>query len=182
MENSRFEHSLNFHPFLLISPPVLATGPSQECYTLQLWQPLGRSFFVDPFQLADPSQPFNQKMKERIVVEGEQDLELPEYLVPLQKGRGLLFNLSPRVCELRIPLHVRYQNPQWNRLYTKQVLPQPIIFWNCAQKCVLIKDKTLRRDLSLMVPTGNLNDQAIVLWGTWLAVVLASIILLIKLM
>lgn len=97
-----------------------------------------KSLFLDKYQLADldrstASAPATGKL---IGVWGETDLEAPVWVVD-GWGSEALVEIYPHSAdasmnfEFGLPMHSRYQDPQYNETLTNHTMPKPVVFWAC---------------------------------------------------
>ncbi|KAK7205735.1 PIG-X [Myxozyma melibiosi] len=96
--------------------------------------------FVDKYQIADLADAQAGGVKRVVGIWGETDLEIPVWMVD-KWGSTMLLELIPpsgedleaftQQVDIEIPMHSRYEVPDWNTTAVVHDMPWPLIFWAC---------------------------------------------------
>lgn len=96
--------------------------------------------FVDKYQISDLADAQAGGVKRVVGIWGETDLEIPVWMVDKWGSTMLLELITPseaelelpvQAAEIEIPMHSRYEVPDWNTTAVIHDMPWPSIFWAC---------------------------------------------------
>lgn len=184
---SKLEAANSLHPKIKTTFNI-DNENKKNCH-LDIVYVLPASVFVDPYQLKDLEPVLGKS-----TVFGEHDLELP--LEKIKETRGSIVFLRQKqplsLFELELPLHLRYQQPSFEKDHQHITIEAPYAGWTCGNYnwpplsyelitppnnmdsafTKLINDPT---PLTLSVPIGKVQDSQIVTYGTFGTVVLCTI-------
>ncbi|KAK9468424.1 PIG-X [Lipomyces arxii] len=96
--------------------------------------------FVDQYQISDLADAQAGGVKRVVGIYGETDLEIPVWMVD-KWGSIMLLELIPpeparfpgimQKLDVEIPMHFRYEVPDWNTTKISHEMPWPSMFWAC---------------------------------------------------
>ncbi|KAK9455259.1 PIG-X [Dipodascopsis uninucleata] len=110
-----------------------------EC-KLYAYYTLPNFIFVDKYQISDLAESKSSAVKRVVGIWGETDLEIPVWMVD-KWGSTMLLELEQpgpalvpflgQTINLEIPMHSRYEMPDWKIKSVTHPMPWPIVFWAC---------------------------------------------------
>ncbi|KAF3094315.1 protease B nonderepressible form [Orbilia oligospora] len=138
-----FNRPTGLHPKLEVTLALGGNSPTSGC-TLNAYFTIPQPFFVDPYQLEDEKLMKSYGINKIKVVEGETDLEAPEWamskwgalvLAELDVAQYLsTWEKKRSPMEFTLPLHLRYMPTHPEKHSETATLPWPMVFWACPSE------------------------------------------------
>ncbi|KAK9472006.1 PIG-X [Dipodascopsis tothii] len=142
---------------------VVPAASTKAACKLHAYYTLPNFLFVDKYQLSDLADAKAGGVQRVVGIWGETDLEVPVWMVDGWGSSVLLEVLpSPRpppiplrpgleYMELEIPMHSRYEVPDWNTSVVTHEVPWPVLFWACP---AAVSEDRLRKNPFESSPLG----------------------------
>ncbi|TQS38924.1 hypothetical protein Golomagni_00562 [Golovinomyces magnicellulatus] len=137
-----FQENSGLHPILELKvKDAVVPAENQDC-GLYVYLILSRFLFVDKYQFSDPLFLSDKNIAGLQYIDGNIDLEAPEYNVYSWGSSALVKLAQPAITrdprtewKAQIPTHLRYLLPASNTSGSRDIkIPYPVMFWACTPK------------------------------------------------
>lgn len=134
--HGEFETPIGLHPKYEMQ--LINVNAPQPVCKLYAKYTVPRDLFLDQYQLADLDRSIATPATGKLIgVWGETDLENPVWSAPGWGSEALIQIYLPPASQSRtnftftLPLHSRYELPQFNATQVDRIMPWPVVFWAC---------------------------------------------------
>ncbi|SMY26962.1 unnamed protein product [Zymoseptoria tritici ST99CH_1A5] len=139
--SAKFQQPTGLHPKLEITFSSRELSPPKDSCALHAYWTLPSYLFIDRYQLSDSLFLDSQNLVSLRSLDGEQDLEAPDWVIRRWGSSALLELAHTKVTDtapskndwiVTVPTHLRYISSTSTGLNGSQVhVPWPVIFWAC---------------------------------------------------